>query len=353
MNFLFKKASNMFSVELVTFLYDLYVFIFHVILQIVFVYEDIPILETINTVSIIFYLFLFVLLIYDKITVIYISTILEIIAFGLIGTILLGREVLFYTYNVAVIPIMAIYAYYFMCTIKKKNFIHLKTSLAFLIFFILFFSEFLFFGKKSVYLISQKAISYLFFLNSFNLITAIIFGCVLFLMVAVSINNKYEKIINENIYLATHDALTGLQNRNALNEELVILKNKNVKFGVAIADIDDFKKINDTYGHDCGDYVLKKIANILGKYPTDKLKVFRFGGEEIIFIYTNDFCVYDLFEKMRKEVNSYNFLFNKHKFRISMTFGISPLGDNFDELFKAADERLYVGKKSGKNNVIY
>ena len=93
----------MFSVELVTFLYDLYVFIFHVILQNVFVYEDIPILETINTVSIIFYLFLFVLLIYDKITVIYISTILEIIAFGLIGTILLGREVLFYTYNVAVI----------------------------------------------------------------------------------------------------------------------------------------------------------------------------------------------------------------------------------------------------------
>ena len=268
MNFLFKKASNMFSVELVTFLYDLYVFIFHVILQIVFVYEDIPILETINTVSIIFYLFLF-------------------------------------------------------------------------------------FGKKSVYLISEKAISYLFFLNSFNLVTAIVFGCVLFLIVAVSINNKYEKIINENIYLATHDALTGLQNRNALNEELVILKNKNVKFGVAIADIDDFKKINDTYGHDCGDYVLKKIANILGKYPTDKLKVFRFGGEEIIFIYTNDFCVYDLFEKMRKEVNSYNFLFNKHKFRISMTFGISPLGDNFDELFKAADERLYVGKKSGKNNVIY
>lgn len=131
------------------------------------------------------------------------------------------------------------------------------------------------------------------------------------------------------------------------------LKNKNVKFGVAIADIDDFKKINDTYGHDCGDYVLKKIANILGKYPTDKLKVFRFGGEEIIFIYTNDFCVYDLFEKMRKEVNSYNFIFNKHKFRISMTFGISPLGDNFDELFKAADELLYVGKKSGKNNVMY
>lgn len=82
------------------------------------------------------------------------------------------------------------------------------------------------------------------------------------------------------------------------------MKNKNVKFGVAIADIDDFKKINDTYGHDCGDYVLKKIANILGKYPTDKLKVFRFGGEEIIFIYTNDFCVYDLFEKMRKEINT-------------------------------------------------
>lgn len=90
----------MFSVELVTFLY---VFVFHVILQIVFIREDIPILEAINTVSIIFYLFLFILLIYDKITVIYISTILEIISFGLIGTILLGRKVLFYTYNVAVI----------------------------------------------------------------------------------------------------------------------------------------------------------------------------------------------------------------------------------------------------------
>ena len=63
------------------------------------------------------------------------------------------------------------------------------------------------------------------------------------------------------------------------------LEKEDETFGIVVADIDDFKKINDLYGHDCGDFVLKEIAEICISKLDENINIYRFGGEEILFIY--------------------------------------------------------------------
>jgi diguanylate cyclase (GGDEF)-like protein len=353
LNTLIKKLTKQFSVEFVAFLYDSYVILFHVALQIIFYLEKNAVLQYLNIVSISIYVILFIFFLFKKIKIVYIVTILEIVIFGLICNTLLGKELLFYTYSIAVMPIMIVYVYYSRCIIKIKDHIYLYTILTFISLATMFFSELSIDNSKAIYQLSNKTIKYLFFANSLNIISAVIFGSVLFLIIAISMHNRYEKIIKENSYLAEHDTLTGLLNRNALNTQLDLLKENNIEFGIAIADIDDFKKINDNYGHDCGDYILKNISNIFSDYYDDELKMYRFGGEEVVFVYTKKEDIFNLFEDIRKKINLHNFSFNEQKIKVSVTFGVSIKGNDFESLFKEADEKLYNGKNNGKNMVVH
>ena len=161
--------------------------------------------------------------------------------------------------------------------------------------------------------------------------------------------------------LATQDPLTKLQNRRGmetyLTKKIQDASVENSQFSIVMGDIDFFKKINDTYGHEAGDYVLVTISNIMADFIKDKGRLARWGGEEFLLIFeeTNGDIAYIETEKLKRIVEKTNLTYNGTPINITMTFGLeeySPLS-SLEENIKKADEKLYIGKTSGRNRVIY
>ena len=159
--------------------------------------------------------------------------------------------------------------------------------------------------------------------------------------------------------LAAHDTLTGLPNRNYMTKrlaELAIHESTSMQSWIAIADIDDFKRINDAYGHNCGDYVLKTVAAILSEEKSDAV-VCRWGGEEFLLLGTTgeDYATSCAqLDRIRKTVEGYKFWYGENKMSITITIGVAPFDPDLstNEWINKADGRLYEGKRSGKNCVV-
>lgn len=155
------------------------------------------------------------------------------------------------------------------------------------------------------------------------------------------------------------DALTGIGNRRWLmskgKELLKFSKQSDGEFALLLIDVDDFKKVNDLYGHHIGDKVLKAVVNICEKPLRKNDKFARFGGEEFVVILpdTNAEQSCLIAEKLRSEVNEYNWsaIISEN---ISISIGIANNVENFasfDDMLKQADKRLYRAKHLGKNRV--
>ena len=161
--------------------------------------------------------------------------------------------------------------------------------------------------------------------------------------------------------LATIDELTGLYNRRALFSRLVEehsrVERYKENFSLMIFDIDDFKAVNDTYGHQVGDAILKNLAHFLkGNLRTSDF-ISRFGGEEFIAILpsTEMEKARRVAEKMRHMLGKKVFEDKKGevKIKITVSIGISQCtsGDTVDNLIKRADDALYMAKNDGKNAI--
>ena len=161
--------------------------------------------------------------------------------------------------------------------------------------------------------------------------------------------------------MANIDTLTGLSNRRHMNDHLSALVfdyGKSGKtFTLAIGDVDFFKKVNDTYGHEVGDYVLATLARMFEEHMKGKGHVSRWGGEEFFFFFPdgNGDQVFLYIEHLRLEIEKYNFKFNDEEFKCTMTFGVSEYNqkDSSDELVQSVDRKLYTGKERGRNRVIW
>lgn len=153
---------------------------------------------------------------------------------------------------------------------------------------------------------------------------------------------------------ATYDRLTGLANRRFIDK----LDYSVSKSCAAILDIDDFKHINDTYGHDAGDEILKKLSDILKKHEkeTDALTAIRWGGEEFVLIYESNNHVFftSLMNTIREEVANSLIISDEYAITYTITAGVAyaPETCNYKDLIKLADTRLYMGKRNGKNKVV-
>ena len=156
---------------------------------------------------------------------------------------------------------------------------------------------------------------------------------------------------------ALKDRLTGLNNRSGILKSLKTIEEGHGfnGFWAAMADIDDFKAVNDTYGHMCGDYVLQTIADIMKRCNVDAL-LSRWGGEEFLMVgYTDsdmDIHIARL-ENGRQEIHNREFIFDNHRFSVTITIGVAEyrVGETLEEWVREADEMLYKGKRSGKNRV--
>jgi len=160
--------------------------------------------------------------------------------------------------------------------------------------------------------------------------------------------------------LAHTDHLTQLSNRldmmEKLNYECTRFERSAVQFSIAIGDVDGFKEINDTYGHQAGDEVLSNIAHILQTSIRKQDIVGRWGGEEFILMFPKTTLEGALIvaEKIRKSIEEADFEYEQNKIRATITFGVATYDEkmDIDACIKMADEALYKGKKRGKNCVV-
>lgn len=163
--------------------------------------------------------------------------------------------------------------------------------------------------------------------------------------------NAELKKSNTNLSVkAYHDNLTKILNRNGLLKKLM---EKNNNYILAIIDIDKFKNINDTYGHDVGDYVLRDLAAIISNKIRTTDIFARWGGEEFILVLdTTDLLqAQNITDNLRKEVENSKF---KTVDKITVSIGVSEFktkNDTFESVFKKADEALYQAKTNGRNRV--
>lgn len=191
--------------------------------------------------------------------------------------------------------------------------------------------------------------------------TITIFSCISIISFIFS-NSTQElesKLVNYNIILekqANTDALTGLYNRRKAMEYLEHLAG-NVEFSLCICDIDFFKKVNDNYGHDFGDEVLKGISRIFIDEMKKEGFAARWGGEEFLLIFPNcngdDACV--RLSEIRRKIKEMKFQKNGAEVSVTMTFGIAEYDyiNGLNATIKEADEKLYLGKEKGRDRIVF
>ncbi|MDH5712002.1 MAG: GGDEF domain-containing protein [Gammaproteobacteria bacterium] len=187
-------------------------------------------------------------------------------------------------------------------------------------------------------------------------------GLALFAIWATAIVSYFHlKMLAQLEPLATTDQLTGLYNRHYFTSELVkqinIWRRYQRPLSILILDIDYFKKVNDSYGHVAGDYVLQTLAGICLDVVRDIDTVARIGGEEfaILLPSTGVNGAMQTAERIRRETEAFSFQYEEARFRLTVSLGVAELTDeswSITEFMKAADEMLYKAKNSGRNRCV-
>jgi diguanylate cyclase (GGDEF)-like protein len=166
-------------------------------------------------------------------------------------------------------------------------------------------------------------------------------------------------VIDELHGRATVDPLTGLLNRRGFEEALLkqVARAKGKSFSIAVCDIDNFKLINDSYGHAEGDAVLAKVAALVSENLRFSDKAARFGGEEFVLllsdIHRED--ALELIERLRRVIEGTRFgSGGLRRRRITASFGIAEYraGEGLEDAIRRADSMLYAAKRNGRNQAL-
>jgi diguanylate cyclase (GGDEF)-like protein len=199
--------------------------------------------------------------------------------------------------------------------------------------------------------------AYLIWLKSFLYMLPLFFTMIL-LMVVTYLYRKSNRDMKKFEEQSIRDYMTGAYNRRYFFEvtQKLLLKSKRKEKSVAIVmtDIDDFKYVNDTYGHSAGDLAIIQMKEIFEKNLRESDIFARFGGEEFC-LFLDDISkkdVENLFEKIRKEFEVNVIISGYHKFSYTVSFGIAyGVLDSVEEMIQLADKALYKSKENGKNIV--
>lgn len=290
----------------------------------------------------------------------------EITFHAVLCTLHLGFESCFFLYAMVVLSVAA-YILFLVCDKSIFSRIIIIFSAITIISFggcVVFLS---FFDPLVVLLfhteVSSELISFMRIMNIFFNTGIILFFSILFIMEIQTLIRKLNDTNDQLAFIATHDALTGLYNRHSLRKLFDELEKEGDLFCVVMGDIDDFKKINDTYGHDCGDIVLKTVAGIVAKHMGERDIACRWGGEEFLMIMrgSREEC-FERISLVKAQINELNIHHESSRVHVTMTFGFADSDEDvrtepstcphIDSLISMVDKRLYKGKTSGKNVIV-
>ena len=189
-----------------------------------------------------------------------------------------------------------------------------------------------------------------------EMLFSIVFGFIVVLILYMTTKKEIKEINSKARNYAFRDALTGLYNRHYLNDFLAKFKRLHKKesiFAVAFIDIDKFKEINDTLGHEAGDCILRCLALKLKSLTRSTDILCRYGGEEFVIIY-NDTSKKEMFEKMkqiRESIQNSSLECEHTNITISIGLSFGKKEDDINEILQEADKALYMAKNAGRNCV--
>jgi len=179
------------------------------------------------------------------------------------------------------------------------------------------------------------------------------------LLARVKMQLDLQSLIQNLEYMSSYDSMTNIYNRRKFFElaEYRFINARDDLFAVMI-DIDTFKNINDTYGHDTGDEVIKTITKIIQEMLPPKSIFGRLGGEEFAIVcnHKNQTELLSFIESIRKKINEISLDFNNKNIHFTISIGVAKYQEEFmmiDDLLKEADKLLYQAKETGRNKTIF
>lgn len=327
----------------------------HFLLIFLFTYFNAWLMAGLNILSVFLYMGLFFWTNKGDLRVMGTLAYLEIGIHSILATMAIGWDYGFALYLICVVPL----AFY----IPYK---HMRTSMILSVITVVMFTGLKYYASAEWFVpyrtpdLSVPAINTVYIANG---IISFIMLLVLSLIYNISSKRAQKSLQKKNEQLrelAYTDPLTKLQNRRSMfisiKESFELCEKNSKAFSILLSDIDDFKVINDTHGHNCGDMVLKEISRIFKENVPENASVCRWGGEEILVLLPD--CELEegaeIAEGLRKLIEAVAFKGKKDDFHVTMTFGVSENKGQLtvDKMISNADRNLYSGKRSGKNCVV-
>lgn len=330
--------------------------IYHIVLALAFIFNDIMALAVYNAiVAILYFTVIAKLTDRNRCSIALTLSICEVVLCTLISTLFTGMDTGFAIYNVGCITGF----FYVNFVIQQKHsLVSLFTSL---ILSLCYMFNYLI----SLYVEPIAPIKSIVWVRTFyicnHMITFAMIVVFTFLIVweIRSYANKLKEHNNLLNEAALKDPLTHLYNRRSMNEilntSMSVLKSKGKRFSIILGDIDNFKQINDTYGHDAGDEILIAVANTISECVGTQGSVCRWGGEEILILINASIETASVIaERTRAAIEETVVTTDGQKLSVTMTMGITESipGYKIENLIQQADDKMYYGKKNGKNQVV-
>lgn len=333
-----------------TFKVNIIVLMIHIGLLVMFYLGQVTILVYVNIFSIVYYI---IILFFSKKHFFLFTrlTCIEVILHSMIATLVLGWEWGFELYFFAVCPII-FYFDYIAIKLKATSFKPLTSTI--IVALILAITALMSGFTKSETMLNISSLNQLGLMM--NALISFSF-CIYFLYLYKKMALDSEQIIRT---MATTDTLTNLNNRAhllALFSESQKSLAHGTPYTIALMDVDNFKKINDTFGHTKGDEVLYKVATVLKAFEPRGMHIARWGGEEFLAYIPgtiDDQEIHQTLTQLLKEVANLTFTEKDKSFHITITIGLAKgyKPQHMDEVINIADERLYQGKNQGKNQLV-
>lgn len=333
----------------------------HFVFSMLMLIGNIKFLFALNIIATFFYVFLgCVLAPKEKYKMLFIAAFIEVEINTTVSSIMLGSGYEFMVYTLSLIPGAFYLAHTWPEETKNKYGISMIPSISTIIVGAMYILADIVQSVITPSYQSDRIIMLKPVFHYLNIMIAVVLLLAFSILFALEVRYTQKLLNDENSRLdeiASKDPLTKALNRrslyNIINEE--IKNDEHIEFGLILLDIDDFKNINDTYGHIVGDQVLLKTTNILKENLREGDYCCRWGGEEFILMIhgkSSDFEI--VAERIRASIEKYTFSGDKYDFSVTATFGISEyqVGLQIRTLIEMADQKLYFGKKHGKNQVV-
>lgn len=330
----------------ITFYGNLMAWTVHVIFLIVFWRYDLQILTWSSLISVLYYTVSFYFVRNQHYRLFFGGLFLMILINVTLSTFILGWDV-----NTHYFIISIAYSVFFIPNLTRRHRTY-TTTFAICLYVFLFLHV-----SSPVETLSRELEQVIGLISIVSTVASIAVLSSIFERAVVEVTDELKRSNDQLHTLATTDGLTGLLNRKAgydfVSNKIAEASLQHDPFAVVLADIDFFKSFNESYGHDCGDLVLKQVALLLSQQEGTSV---RWGGEEFLLFLSGQTKeqAQVTIDHLRERIAKHEVIYNGERLHVTMTFGIAYRNafDSIDLIIKEADDRLRLGKRTGKNCVI-